>query len=92
MRSNLVWIRLPQDVDVLDFQIPSFRPESPALNPSSLLTNQEAHGRKLRDDFKDGNEGFEDPGRQGRRGPAEGRIQIGEDFLLQLETLRLKLK
>ena len=49
--------RPPQDVGVLavlDFQIPCFRPESPALNPSSLLTNQEAHERNLRDDFKDG--------------------------------------
>ena len=50
MMKNCVSIRPPRDVDVLavlDFQIPCFRPESPALNPSILLTNQEAHGRKL---------------------------------------------
>ena len=36
--------RPPQDVDViavLDFQIPCFRPETPALYPRSLLTNHE---------------------------------------------------
>ena len=44
------WGRPPQDVDVLavlDFQIPCFRPETPALYIRSLLTNLEGRGRKL---------------------------------------------
>ena len=40
--------RPPQDVDVLDFQIPCLRPETPALYSISLLTNHEGHGQKLR--------------------------------------------
>ena len=45
-----VRIRPPQEVDVLavlDFYIPCFRPEAPALHPRSLLTNHEGDGRKL---------------------------------------------
>ena len=41
-------IRPSQDVDVLvvlDFQIPRFRPESPALYSRKLFTNQEGNGR-----------------------------------------------
>ena len=60
--------RPQQDVDVLtvlDFQIPCFRPENPAF----YLTNHFGGSRPLdenwdvRDDFKDGNESFKDPGR-----------------------------
>ena len=68
-------VRPLQDVDVLavlDFQISCFRPKSPALYPKSLPANHERHGKKdVSDDFKDGNEGFKDPGRQGRRRPEE---------------------
>ena len=32
---------------VFNFQIPCFRPESPALYPKSLPTFHEGHGRKL---------------------------------------------
>ena len=43
-------IRPPQDVDVLavvDFQIPCYRPETPALYPRRLLINHEGPGRTL---------------------------------------------
>ena len=61
-----VSIRPPQDVDVLAvlyFQIPCFRPETPALYPRSLLTNNEGRGQNenVRADFEGGNEGFKDP-------------------------------
>ena len=42
--------RPPQDVDVLavlDFKIPCFHPETPALYLRSLLTNHEGCRRKL---------------------------------------------
>ena len=58
---------------VLDFQIPCFRPETPALYPRSLLTNNEGRGQNenVRADFEGGNEGFKDPDQWGRRRPEE---------------------
>ena len=38
--------RPPQDVAVLDFQIPCFRPVIAALYSRSLLTNHGGHSRK----------------------------------------------
>ena len=54
LEANIWWAqtlaccRPPQDVDaVLDFQIPCFRPETPALYPRSFVTNHKGRGRKL---------------------------------------------
>ena len=64
-------VRPHQDIDViadLDVQIPCSRPETPALYPRTLLSNHEGCERDdVRDEFRDGNEGFKDPGRRGHR-------------------------
>ena len=74
-------IRPHQDFDVLvvmDFLNYCFRPETHDFYPQSLLNNQEGCRRKLPRrtverprDLREGNEGFKDPGRQGRRRPEE---------------------
>ena len=73
----LVSIRPPQDVDC-------HRPETPVLYLRNLVTNHEGRGQKLgrprRDDFRDGNESFKDPGRQGRRRPKEPWWQYPENL------------
>lgn len=64
-----IMTRPPQNVlAVLDIQIPCFRPETSALYTRSLLTNHESHEEKndVREDFRDGNKCFNDPGRRGR--------------------------
>ena len=49
-RTLLTRTRAPQNVDVLavlDFQMPGFRPKTPALYSRSLLTNHESHGGNI---------------------------------------------
>ena len=54
--ENNKWWNGKQASAVLDFQNPCLRPESPALYPRRK--------KDVRDDFRDGSERFEDPGRR----------------------------
>ena len=76
IRMFVVLTRPSQDVDVLavlDFQIPCFRPYTPVFmsEVSSPTTKAMDENKDVPNDSKDGNEGFEDPGRRARRRPEE---------------------
>ena len=88
VRNIRIQTRPPQVVDVLvvlDFEIPCFRPETLALHSRSLPTNHES-----RDDFKDGNEGFNDQGRRGRRRSEDFRVALCQ--IRPFPTLISKIK
>ena len=72
----VILIRPPENVDVLavlNFQIPCFRSETPALylEVRSPTTKAQEKNYDVRVDFRDENEGLKNPGQQGRRRPEE---------------------